>query len=71
MVCNIDFNKGIYSLNSVILAANRYKELAEIIIDSQNDSYIECKIRGCSVDEELLKKEFKNYVLALNLKRGL
>lgn len=70
MTSSLKFSKNIYSLESIEAACNQYREIATIKINTSNDNYIHCDFENCIVDEGLVKNEFSNFVLALNIKKG-
>lgn len=70
MTDNLKFSRDIYSLKSIETACNQYREIATIKINTASDNYILCDFENCIVDEALVKNEFSNFVLALNIKKG-
>ena len=70
MASSLKFSRNIYSLESLEIARYKYREIATIKINTANDNYILCDFENCIVDEALVKNEFSNFVLALNIKKG-
>lgn len=70
MESSLKFSRDIYSLESIKIACDQYREIATIKISTGNENYIFCDFENCIVDEALVKNEFSNFVLALNIKKG-
>ncbi len=58
-------SKEIYSLNSIHLAIDAYKEYAKIVIQ-QDDLYYICNFSDCVNDEGVTIKEFENFLISLH-----
>ena len=66
----VKFNKKLYTKEAIDLAISAYDSLARFFVFDQEDYWVvEIKGKG-EVEEELLKAEFSNFVLA-NVKNNL
>lgn len=67
MINQLKLHKDIYKKNKIYQACMDYKKIADIQIQ-ETDNYFICIFLKYSLDIELIKKEFANYLIVLNIK---
>jgi len=61
------FNKELYELEAINRARKDYEHIAGIKVEAAGNYYL-CQIHECSMDIDIVKNEFANYVLAMSIK---
>ncbi len=64
------FDLELYSYDSILAGIRAYDEIAVISVYPEGADRVRCVFQRCAAEPKLVVREFSNYILAMNVKRG-